>query len=273
MKKKAMIIGGLITLAGFSAAVWNQPVYRCYDIDTKGRLSGLTAVVLTDLHNASYGKDSEKLLKMIKEASPDLIFMVGDMADEKSPEAPVVTFMDKLEGLCPIYYVTGNHEYWMDDTEEVHQMFRDHGVRVLINETVPVYTDYGTISLMGVDDPDSRLDISDRKAMTEFLESTYEPMKMTDYRLLLSHRPEFIDLYMTYKFDLILSGHAHGGQMRIPWLMNGLYSPNQGLFPKYAGGHYRMEDGRDFIVSRGLSFRRKLPRIFNPPEVVVIEFL
>jgi len=110
---------------------------------------------------------------------------------------------------------------------------------------------------------------SDRISISNSIAATYEPELMKGYKILLSHRPEHIHTYMNYDFDLILSGHSHGGQIRIPWLLNGLYCPNQGFLPKYAGGHYRI-DATDFIVSRGLSFRKTLPRVMNPPEVVVI---
>ncbi len=264
---------GLAALAASAVAVfWNQPVYRKYTIDSDGALCGLKVVFISDLHNSDYGEDSSKLLSMIDNVSPDLIFFGGDIADEKSSEAPVVRLLEQLQGVYPMYYISGNHEYWMDNTDEIHQIFSDHGVRVLLNEIVNIETIYGDITLMGLNDPDSILSMSDKKATEKFLEETYDSDLMTDYKILLAHRPEHIHSYMNYDFDLILSGHAHGGQVRIPGILNGLYSPNQGFFPKYAGGYYRMADKTDFIVSRGLSYRKILPRIMNPPELVVLEF-
>ena len=98
----------------------------------------------------------------------------------------------------------------------------------------------------------------------------YELENNTNFKILLAHRPELIELYKKFSFDLVLSGHSHGGQMRVPFILNGLYAPNQGLFPKYAGGSYK-HNSMIHIVSRGASFNPRLPRVFNPPEIVIID--
>ncbi len=254
-----------------TAVFWNQPIYRRYSVDSSHRLQGLKIIFLSDLHNSCYGENQKKLLQMIDHEVPDLVFLGGDITDEKTSERPVELLMRGLKDKYPMFYVSGNHEYWMDNTTQVHQMFRDNGAVVLMDETVQIDTDKGKISLVGLTDPDSNLKMSDKEVLVRSLAATYDPSQMTDYKILLSHRPEFIEVYKTYDFDLILSGHSHGGQLRVPFLLNGLYAPNQGLLPKYAGGQYSLDD-RMFIISRGLSFRAKLPRIMNPPEVVVITF-
>jgi len=263
------ILKYLSLLAAGITVFWNQPIYRHYKIDGKGQLKNIKIVFLSDLHNSEYGKDQRRLLKMIEKTSPDLIFFGGDIADEKSDKGPVVRLLMALEDQYPMFYITGNHEYWMENPAGVHQLFRDYGVEVLIDATTHIQTSKGLISLVGLDDPDHEMGHSDRTSIRHSIESTYESSVMKGYKILLSHRPEHINTYMKYGFDLILSGHAHGGQVRIPWLLNGLYCPNQGFLPKYAGGLYSFEE-TDFIVSRGLSFRKKLPRVMNPPEVVVI---
>lgn len=260
-----------IAMIMLTAAFWNQPIYRRYSLDSGHRLKGLKIVFLSDLHNSCYGENQKKLVKMIDHEAPDLLFFGGDIADEKTSERPVELLMRDLKDKYPMFYVSGNHEYWMDNTAQVHQMFRDNGAVVLMDETVQIDTDKGKISLVGLTDPDSNLKISDKEVVVRALAATYDPLEMMGYKILLSHRPEFINVYKTYDFDLILSGHAHGGQFRVPFLLNGLYAPNQGFLPKYAGGQYRVDD-RTFIISRGLSFRPKLPRIMNPPELVVITF-
>lgn len=266
---KTLKLAGAISL--LSAVFWNQPVYRRYTVDSKKQVAGLKIVFLSDLHNTAYGEEQKKLLTMIRQEAPDLIFFGGDIADEKSPEYNVEVLLRQLKGQFPMYYISGNHEYWMKNTDHVFQMFKDNGLVMLMNEARVVETGKGKISLIGLKDPDSDLEVSDRDFLAQALAATYDKDKMTHYKILLSHRPEHIDLYQNYDFDLILSGHAHGGQVRVPYLMNGLYAPNQGFLPKYAGGHYQLANC-DFIVSRGLSFRAKLPRIMNPPEVVVITF-
>lgn len=265
----ASVVKVLSLIIGSIAVFWNQPIYRQYHVSGKGHLNNFKIVFLSDLHNAEYGKNQVRLVKMIDKAAPDVIFFGGDIADEKSDEGPVKRLLVALENQYPMYYITGNHEYWMNNTAQVHQMFRDYGVEVLIDSTTIIHTNKGLISLVGLDDPDHEMGHSDRTSIRNSIEATYQTSLMAGYKTLLSHRPEHIDTYVNYDFDLILSGHAHGGQVRIPWLLNGLYCPNQGFFPKYAGGHYRIK-GTDFIVSRGLSFRKKLPRMMNPPEVVVI---
>lgn len=254
-----------------TAVFWNQPVYRRYTVNSQQRLTGLKIIFISDLHNTSYGQGQQKLLQMIHQEAPDLLFFGGDIADEKSPEYNIEVLLEKLKGHYPMYYISGNHEYWMKNTSHVFKMFQDKGLVMLMNKAVTVETDKGKISLLGLTDPDSNLDLSDKALLTQALATSYEPSQMPHYKILLSHRPEHIDVYRKYDFDLILSGHAHGGQVRIPFLLNGLYAPNQGFLPKYAGGHYQL-DQVDFIVSRGLSFRAKLPRIMNPPELVVITF-
>lgn len=267
---KTLTTTGVALLLG--AALWNQPIYRRYKLRNSHINEGLKILFLSDLHNTLYGEKQQRLVSMIDKEKPDLIFFGGDIADEKSPYWPVETLLQRLENRYPMYYITGNHEYWMDNTEAIHQMFRDYGVRVLMNETVQIDTEYGKLSVVGLVDPDSELNTGYRTFVAKVLAETYKPSKMDGCKVLLSHRPDFIDLYGTYDFDLILSGHAHGGQVRLPGILNGLYAPNQGFFPKYAGGHHRLGT-TDFIISRGLSFKPKLPRIFNPPELVVIEFI
>ena len=269
MMNKSIITAAAATM--MTAAFWNQPVYRRYTVDSNKQVDGLKIVFISDLHNSSYGEGQKKLFKMIENEKPDLLFFGGDICDEKSHHSPVEILLKALEGKYPMYYVSGNHEYWMKNTSKVLQMFRDHGVRVLMDESVVIETAKGCISLLGLKDPENDLKIADRDVLARSLEASYDAHEMTGYKILLSHRPEHIKLYQTYDFDLILSGHAHGGQMRLPFLLNGLYAPNQGFFPKYAGGHHHL-DGTDFIISRGLSFRAKLPRIMNPPELVVITF-
>lgn len=268
MKRSIVTLGAV---AAMTTAFWNQPVYRRYRLRSPHIKAGLKIIFLSDLHNSLYGKEQSRLVAMIDKAAPDLIFFGGDMADEKSDPWPVEALLKRLTGRYPMYYISGNHEYWMADTEGIHQMFRDYGVRVLLNETTRIETPYGQISLVGIEDGDSDLNTGYRTFTVKALEDAYRPEAMVGYKVLMAHRPDLIDLYRRHDFDLILSGHAHGGQARIPGILNGLYAPNQGFFPKYAGGHHALEKG-DFIISRGLSFRAKMPRIFNPPEVVVITF-
>ena len=264
------LISSIALLGAAMAVFWNRPTHRWYQIDSKGKVDGLRIVFLSDLHNSVYGKEQSKLIEMIHHAAPDVILFGGDIADERSTADGTVTLMEGIQGLCPMYYIPGNHEYWMKNTDEIFDMFRDYGVTVLLNDTVQIETDKGKLSMLGLKDPDSEMRHSYRKTMRRWLKESYKSEEMTNYRVLLSHRPDFIKSYLDYDFDLILSGHAHGGQVRIPGILNGLYAPNQGFFPKYAGGRYEFDE-TTFIVSRGLSYKKILPRVMNPPEMVVID--
>ena len=255
-----------------TAVFWNQPIYKKYRIDGKGKIGGLKIVFLSDLHNTMYGKNQSKLIAMIDQVAPDLILMGGDMVDERSYWGPTKVLLSKLKDRYPMVYITGNHEYWVEDPEEVHTHFKSCGAQLLLNETCQIETPHGSISVVGLADPDCDLFNTDKQTLIKALAETYDATKMTGYKILLSHRPEHINVYRQYGVDLVISGHAHGGQGRIPFILNGLYAPNQGFFPKYAGGYYLFNEGLEFIIGRGLSYKKKLPRVMNPPEVVVIEF-
>lgn len=218
-----------------------------------------TFVLITDLHSTYYGENQGLLIEKIARYSPEAVFLSGDIADDKRDFDGTEALLTQLSEKYPCYYVTGNHECWVEYTDDIKGLIDGCGVTVLSDKTL----DFGdNIRLFGVDDP---LFYSDGEFHNTL--SGFKPDE-GHYDILLSHRPEFAEEYAKYGFDLTLSGHAHGGQVRLPIILNGLYAPNQGWFPKYAGGEYTF-DGGVTIVSRGLMID-DLPRIFNPPELVVI---
>lgn len=200
------------------------------------------------------------------QAEPDVILLGGDIVDDNNPLENARSFFEALVGAkIPAYYVSGNHDRRRPDFESVLEMIRGYGVNVLEGKSVVVdLPGGGKINLCGL------REYATAEACASSLEESFSDLSQETYNLLLAHRPDYIDLYRKYPFDLVLSDHAHGGQVRIPFLINGLYAPNQGWFPKYAGGRYDVE-GTQLIVSRGLSYFPLLPRVFNPPEVVVID--
>lgn len=262
----------IVAVVSFFAILWNQPVYRHYILDGKGHLKNLKIIFLSDLHNSVYGKEQSKLLKMIDDEAPDIILIGGDMADEKSSIEGSKKLFEGLEGRYPMYFVSGNHEHWMYESDKVFDLFKSYGINILRNESIQIKIGEEVVTILGVNDPDSTLEHSGEESLTRSLEEAGAGDDAAGYYILLSHRPEHIELYEQYGFDLVLSGHAHGGQVRIPFILNGLYAPNQGFLPEYAGGYYDMNEQLDFIVGRGLSYKKKLPRVCNPPELVVIEF-
>ena len=168
----------------------------------------------------------------------------------------------------PCFYVSGNHEHWSGEYEEIAEMIASYGVTVLEGKTTELDVNGNAIQIAGVDDPDKFSDFSEWESQ---LEQVKEERNDDDFTILLSHRPELVQWYKESGFDLVAAGHAHGGQIRIPLILNGLFAPNQGWFPDYAGGMYQLEE-TTMVVSRGLC-KNNLPRIWNPPEVVMVELV
>lgn len=227
--------------------------------------------LLTDLHGSWYGKEQGELIKAIDKEAPDAVLLGGDIFDDKVSYRESEETLRILSRKYKCYYVTGNHEFWSEDIENILNIVRSCGVTVLRGDvdTLEIRGQY--MDICGVDDPDGYGYGADAKSILQQLDSVSKQCDAAHYSILLSHRPEYFEHYGKYHFDLVLTGHAHGGQWRIPGLINGLYAPNQGVFPKYAGGLYDYEGGT-MVVSRGLDrWGIKLPRIFNRPELVIIE--
>lgn len=243
------------------------PKYSLHSAKVEG--DKINIVLITDLHSIIYGKNQQKLIEHVKKQEPDMIFLVGDIADDKIPIEGTSLFLEGIQNLCPIYYTTGNHEYWADDIQAIRDEIEKYGVKILSDEYVSLTIKDTPLIIAGVEDPAKQAyEIPTYNQYQSMQEAFGELDSVEGYKILLAHRPERIESYLEYPFDLVVSGHAHGGQIRIPFILNGLYAPNQGIFPKYAGGLYEHGDAIH-IVSRGLA-RDIKPRMFNPPEVVVI---
>ena len=227
-------------------------------------------VVVSDLHNTIYPGGQQALAGVILGEKPDAVLVTGDFFDEHGDARGARLLAGALKGRVACYYAPGNHEYRAPQPEATFRQLGDLGCVVLRNRAALVRLGHANVVLAGLDDPErAKIDKGyDWEAALAHLGE--EVAGLPGYRILLAHRPDAIDEYRQMDFDLILSGHAHGGQWRIPGWINGVYAPGQGLFPRYAGGLYLMDD-LAFIVSRGLSNNTWVPRIFNPPELVVIE--
>ncbi len=271
-----LVIFSCLILPGF---VNTMKLVR-YTVIAPGLPRPVRIVLVTDLHACSYGKDQRKLLDAIDEQSPDLILLGGDIFDDKLPDEKAVVFLREIGGKYPCYYVTGNHEYWSGEAGFAEKMTRleECGVTRLSGEAVSVDMGGAELALCGVDDPDAW---GSDCGFTEYRSGSFreqaaraaESAETGLYTVLLSHRPEQLELYASLGFDLVLTGHAHGGQWRIPGILNGLYAPDQGLFPPYAGGRYE-RNGTVMIVSRGLAREStRVPRFCNRPELVIIDLI
>ncbi len=229
-------------------------------------------VVVSDFHNAEYGDHNRQLIRQIAAEQPDSIVFTGDLLDSRHPNLAIVEdLIRELTAVAPCYYVTGNHEARLGSQfQELEQLLLAHSVVVLHDEAVPLTRNGETIQLVGLDDPD----FTDRNASIQqsMLETKLHNLNLTtDYRILLSHRPEYFDAYVAAEIDLALCGHAHGGQFRLP-LVGGLVAPNQGFFPKYDAGVYT-ENGTTMIVSRGVGNSILPVRFNNRPELVNVELV
>ena len=271
------VITLVIILAVFIAAgLYNGLKIQKYTIDSEKINNPIRIAQISDLHSCGYGDNQEKLINAIDRQRPDIVALTGDIFDDVLSDEKTEIFLKGIAGRYPIYYVTGNHEYWSGEYAFSIKMdiLRKYGVTILSNELRTMEINGETINICGVNDPSSRTLYPDNPIkFNEEVEYVRELSRDGNFSILLSHRPEFIDLYAEQGFDLVLCGHAHGGQWRIPKLLNGLYSPNQGLFPKYAGGVYK-KGSTTVVVSRGLSKESsKIPRFYNRPEIVIIDLV
>lgn len=237
-------------------------------IDSKIKLS-----LVTDLHSCYYGKNQKKLLNKIEKYQPDVVLLGGDIFDDVLDDNNAKVFVDALAQKYKTYYVSGNHEWWSKRMDNMFDYLTDKGIVVLRGNTDVIKIGENIISVSGIDDPEVNVYDSAYSAWEKQLEEVGEKAEEDIFNLLLAHRPENAEKYFEYDFDAVLSGHAHGGQFGIPFILNGLYAPNQGFFPKLAGGMYDF-DGRKLIVSRGLSREStRIPRIFNRPELVFVNLM
>ena len=233
--------------------------------------SGFRIAQVSDLHNAELGNGNENLLAMLSQSNPDIIVLTGDLIDSRHTDIEVaLDFASKAVQIAPVYYVTGNHEARVPEYEQLKTGLVDLGVTVLENQKVQITKDGESITLMGIQDPSFSTDYLFGDAESVSRQAITSLQNESDgFTVLLSHRPELFDLYVDTGVDLVFSGHAHGGQFRLPFV-GGLVAPNQGFFPKYDAGQFN-EENTTMIVSRGVGNSIIPFRINNPPELVVVE--
>lgn len=226
---------------------------------------------VSDLHNAQMGKDNEKLLTMLRDAEPDMIAITGDLVDSRHTDIDIaLQFAKEAVKVAPCYYVTGNHEARISEYGDLKTGLEETGVIVLENARAELALDGEYITVLGVDDPSFQTDYLFGDADTVISSILAEIKTEGDgFTVLLSHRPELFDAYVSNGMDLVLSGHAHGGQFRLPFI-GGLVAPNQGFFPAYDTGLYT-EGNTNMLVSRGIGNSLLPFRINNRPEIILIE--
>ncbi|WP_099223606.1 metallophosphoesterase [Listeria costaricensis] len=291
MKKQlyGSLVGTGLAFAGYayySTKKLTLTHYPVYSPKIPPAFDGKTFIQLSDLHSQRFGRSNHKLIKMVKAERPDAIFLTGDLLDGDEWIDVALALVRKLSQYAPLFYISGNHEQRSSFFEEFLSGLKQAGVYILHNETRYLKEGEDRIAICGVDDPKFHLEVPDEdedeelyiafdkyQAEEEILRQEIEQAtaRIPDelFTILLSHRPEFWPFYQMQPVDLILSGHAHGGQIRLPFT-DGLFAPGQGLFPKTTSG-LREANGRQLIVSRGLGNTTMLiPRVFNNPEIVKI---
>lgn len=225
--------------------------------------------LITDLHSNIYGTGQSGILEKLEERKPDLIFLGGDIFDDYMPEEGAWMLLQEIKGKYPIFYVTGNHEYSPDTLESLKERIQALGIHVMEGDTVTLPIKGTAISVCGVDDAA----IAGFDGWRGQLERCQAAQKEGAVNLLISHRPEWFKRYKEMGFEIVFSGHAHGGQWRIPFLLeNGLYAPGQRFLPKYSNG-LTTDGDTSIIVSRGLAVHLPIPRIWNRPEVVFVKLV
>ena len=247
------------------------------NINIPKEFNGFKILQVSDLHN----KDFDGMLsKKIKSVNPDIIVITGDIIDRHRTNVDIaIKFVEEIKDICPIYYISGNHENTSPHFNELKDKLKNNGVKILDNSLERIRRNDEFITLFGV------ADVTRNRWNKEYMEYksndyyrlVIDKLKKDskedfneEFSILLSHRPELINIYAEKNIDLAFSGHAHGGQVRLP-LIGGLYSPGQGVFPKYTSGIHKVKD-TSLVVSRGLGNSGFPFRIFNRPEIVLVKF-
>lgn len=242
--------------------------------------NGFKIVQLSDVHNDYYGDRLTELVAKVESEKPDIIAITGDLVDAQRYNVEnTLAFIDEIKDIAPIYFVYGNHDLGINGDAYYERMVEEldeRGVKILNIKSSTIVKENESINIVGIQDPSTLYGIESLEALDTYEEKNKamieevlnNKINKNGFTLMLAHRPEYFEIYQDYDLDLVLTGHAHGGQFRIPFI-GGLYAPNQGLFPKYTSGIHKKND-TSMIISRGLGNSRFPIRIFNTPEIVSV---
>ena len=227
---------------------------------------------VSDLHNTEFGEGNTKLIEILSELKPDIIVITGDLIDARHTDIKIaLDFVKGAVSIAPVYYVTGNHEANCSQYGQLKTGLEMAGVTILEDEALQLECDGEMLTIIGISDPDFTIKGDIFNEVPGMVKAKLNSLidDNNNYMILLSHRPELFEIYVCCGVDLVLSGHAHGGQFRLPFI-GGIVAPNQGLFPKYDSGLYT--DGiTNMVVSRGLGNSIIPFRFNNRPEVILVE--
>lgn len=276
-KKAKKIILPILTVFIVILAVWlfwgNTALmlteYTVTSENLPKSFSGYKICHISDFHDCEFGKDNEKLITMIKDTSPDIIVITGDLVDHRRPDVDhSVEFVKAITPIAPVYYVTGNHEEQIDSFDKLIEGITSAGATYLNNRSVRIEKGNEFINISGVDDPCFLVNYVHETEQISLDRTLDKVIPDEGFNILLSHRPDYFDIYVTHEIDLTLSGHAHGGQVRLPYF-GGVIAPDQGFLPRYSEGLFTTGD-TNMVISRGLGNSVVPLRVNNRPEIVVV---
>ena len=272
--KKFIICACAIAIAGAGYLWWGNNSLTVSNHTIKNPkipqgFEGFRIVQLSDIHNKDFGG---RLSKKVKGLSPDIIVITGDLIDSRRTDVSVSEkLINELKPIAPVYYITGNHESRIPEYSDLREVLEKNGIEVLNGKNISIERNGEAITITGIDDTTffGSGVLNEREILfTQKLQELAKD-KGGNFGILLSHRPELIDIYADCGFDLAFTGHAHGGQIRLPFV-GGVLTPNQGFFPEYDAGEFK-KDGLTMIVSRGLGNSVFPFRIGNRPDIVLCE--
>ena len=256
-------VAGLLAL--LNRGTKTRIVTRYYEIADARIHDEVRIAIVCDLHGAQYGKKQSDLLASLEQASPTVVLLLGDIYDQDGIDPHAVELIDALSGRFTCYFVPGNHEYKSGELNMIRDLLREANIPNIAGEAVTVSVNKTQVQFFGIDDGRGG------KAKQLWQIANAATQRRDDiYSILAIHVPNGVESYLHDGFDLMLSGHTHGGQIILPHVLNGLYAPGQGFFPKYGGGRYDF-GSQTLIISRGLAKKPLwLPRFGNPPELAIV---
>lgn len=269
--KRWMKLAALLAALGILLApgLDNRMVVTRYALHLTGIETPLRLALISDLHSCYYGKEQAELKDALHQAAPDAVMLTGDILDDKLPPDNTWPFLAWLSQTYPTFYVTGNHEHWSRKAAAWTKRIASLGIIVPEGDVVPLTLRGQRLQIAGITDPDG----GELRFLRQ-IEAVAVEREEGIPSILLAHRPDRTRLYRMSGYDLILSGHTHGGQWRIPLIDLPVFTPDSGFFPKFAGGVCKLSDTQTMVVSRGLAREStRIPRLFNRPELVLIDLM
>ena len=277
LNKKQLLYATCVIILCVVFCIWQNndlevTNYTYSSDDITSDFNGYRIVQVSDLHNKNFGTKSNRLIEAIQKFQPDMIVITGDVVDSNHTKLDVaIDFLKQAATIAPCYYITGNHELWLEKEVRSDLMTRitDTGVILLDDEVVEIIPNNNSNENFSKSNSFILVGLDNGSLYGDTLHKLTKDIDENQFVLLLAHEPQNFENYSNENIDLILSGHAHGGQIRLPFI-GGLVAPDQGFMPEYTKG-FHLRNDVSMIISRGLGNSIIPVRLFNRPEIVCIE--